>query len=177
MMVCRRYLVSSLLTDNSTSLMFGTLLCRTGGLDQDETPFCQEMVELGVANHGVPERLHPKSFHANFGHNTNVWATRNKQVNTRRAGSSRAANTCRTMPTAHYADDPQPQCMHPCAQNPVPSCMWPASTFPVLLCSSSAFANRKRRWQHCLALLDVITQLGTEHVPHGQWPPPPPRSP
>lgn len=56
------------------------VLCRTGGLDQDEAPFCQEMVELGVANHGVPERLHPKSFHANFGHNTNVWATRNKQV-------------------------------------------------------------------------------------------------
>jgi hypothetical protein len=96
-MVCRRYLVSSLLTDKSTSLMFGTLLCRTGGLDQDETPFCQEMVELGVANHGVPERLHPKSFHANFGHNTNVWATRNKQVNTRRGhpGLQTQAAPCR----------------------------------------------------------------------------------
>lgn len=38
------------------------------------------MVELGIANQGIPERLHPKSFHANFAHNTNVWATRNKQV-------------------------------------------------------------------------------------------------
>lgn len=58
----------------------GVAACRTGILDHAETPFCQAMVELGVANHGVPERLHPKSFHANFGHNTNVWATRNKQV-------------------------------------------------------------------------------------------------
>jgi hypothetical protein len=38
------------------------------------------MVELGLAGLGIPERLHPKSFHAMFAHNTNVWATRNKQV-------------------------------------------------------------------------------------------------
>lgn len=43
-------------------------------------PFCQAMVELGMHNNGIPERLHPKSFHANFAHNTNIWATRNKQV-------------------------------------------------------------------------------------------------
>jgi hypothetical protein len=49
-------------------------------LDQEETPFCQALVELGFANMGVPERLHPKSFHSVFSHNTNVWATRNKQV-------------------------------------------------------------------------------------------------
>lgn len=44
------------------------------------TPFCQAMLELELANPGVPERLHPKSFHSMFGHNTNVWATRNQQV-------------------------------------------------------------------------------------------------
>lgn len=57
------------------------VLCRrTGWLDQDQTPFCQAMVELGLAGLGIPERLHPKSLHAMFAHNTNVWATRNKQV-------------------------------------------------------------------------------------------------
>lgn len=49
-------------------------------LDQEQTPFCQALVELGLANMGVPERLHPKSFHSVFSHNTNVWATRNTQV-------------------------------------------------------------------------------------------------
>jgi hypothetical protein len=38
------------------------------------------MVQLGLDNQGIPERLHPKSFHSAFGHNTNVWASRESKV-------------------------------------------------------------------------------------------------
>jgi hypothetical protein len=38
------------------------------------------MIELHLDNQGIPERLHPKSYHAMFSHNTNVWASRQHQV-------------------------------------------------------------------------------------------------
>ena len=43
-------------------------------------PFCQAMIDLRMHNQGVPERLHPKSFHSMFNHNTNVWASRDAKV-------------------------------------------------------------------------------------------------
>jgi hypothetical protein len=55
--------------------------CSTGYLEPGTTPgWCPAMVELGLDHSGLPERLHPKSFHADFGHNTNVWATLEQQV-------------------------------------------------------------------------------------------------
>ncbi|KAF8057631.1 branched-chain-amino-acid aminotransferase-like protein 1 [Scenedesmus sp. PABB004] len=53
---------------------------RTGYLVSGAAPpFCSAMKRLRLDHQGVPERLHPKSFHAMFSHNTNVWASREPQ--------------------------------------------------------------------------------------------------
>uniref|UniRef100_A0A383VY30 Methyltransferase FkbM domain-containing protein n=1 Tax=Tetradesmus obliquus TaxID=3088 RepID=A0A383VY30_TETOB len=52
----------------------------TGALDPTSKPFCPAMVALGLNNQGIPERLHPKSLHSAFGHNTNVWATKDAKI-------------------------------------------------------------------------------------------------
>lgn len=53
----------------------------TGYLNPERAkPFCQAMIELHLDNQGVPERLHPKSFHSMFMHNTMVWASKDPKV-------------------------------------------------------------------------------------------------
>lgn len=45
-----------------------------------DLPTCPDMeAPLKLQGHGIPERLHPKSFRAVFGFNTNIWATRDPQ--------------------------------------------------------------------------------------------------
>jgi hypothetical protein len=74
---------------NTLSSLADTLLRSTGSLDPATSkPFCAAMVQLGLDNQGIPERLHPKSFHSAFGHNTNVWASRESKVRRSACGCS-----------------------------------------------------------------------------------------
>eukprot|EP00879_Flechtneria_rotunda_P018331 GHRR01019228.1.p1 GENE.GHRR01019228.1~~GHRR01019228.1.p1 ORF type:complete len:561 (+),score=158.07 GHRR01019228.1:121-1683(+) len=61
--------------------MWDTHTFSSGWLDPDaQKQFCPAMVKAKLNHQGIPERLHPKSFHAMFSHNTNVWASRNNLV-------------------------------------------------------------------------------------------------
>jgi hypothetical protein len=76
----------------NTTISCRLFCCSTGSLDPAViTPFCAAMQQLGLDNQGIPERLHPKSFHSAFGHNTNVWASRESKVSSTQQYCSSAA--------------------------------------------------------------------------------------